>query len=301
MKKPLVSVRILTYNSSKYIIDTLESVYDQTYQNIELIISDDCSTDNTVEICNAWLVNHANRFAKVIFLTSPVNTGVCANSKRSLDASTGDWIKGLGGDDCLSPEAIERFVDYVHKENCQICAAKIGYINEDGTQITIWHGVTHASYLSYTKLSYKEQFNICKLKVFVPGPSLFYSRYIYKITGGPDAKYGTSDEWSFLYKVLKNGFKIYGVDDTLIYYRVRESSITHGVNQRQIASYIKYNDLFYREVIRPDLVSNKELLLLFHHLIARLQRHRILKFLNLFDPFWYKYSFRYSMQSRFRR
>ena len=301
MKNPLVSVRILTYNSSKYISDTLDSVYNQTYQNIELIISDDCSTDSTVEICKAWLENHAKRFANVKFLTTPVNTGVCANSKRSLEATTGDWIKGLGGDDCLCPEAIERFVKFVQKEKCQICVAKIGYIDEDGKPITIRHGVTHTSYLSYTKLSYKEQFNVCKLRVFVPGPSLFYSRKIYQITGGPDARYGTSDEWSFLYKVFKNGFKIYGFDDTLIFYRVRKSSITHGNNQNKIASYVKNNELFYKEVIRPDLVDNKEYLLLFHHLISRLQRNKSLKFLNLLDPFWYKYSFMYSFQSRFRK
>lgn len=55
MKNPLVSVIVITYNSSKYVLETLNSVAAQTYDNIELIISDDCSVDNTVEICRNWL------------------------------------------------------------------------------------------------------------------------------------------------------------------------------------------------------------------------------------------------------
>ena len=52
---PLVSVVVITYNSAKFVIETLESVKSQTYKNIELIISDDCSTDDTVERCRLWL------------------------------------------------------------------------------------------------------------------------------------------------------------------------------------------------------------------------------------------------------
>jgi alpha-1,3-rhamnosyltransferase len=55
-QKPLVSVVIITYNSSKYVLETLESAKAQTYQNIELIVSDDCSTDDTVEKCREWII-----------------------------------------------------------------------------------------------------------------------------------------------------------------------------------------------------------------------------------------------------
>ncbi|MDR0890977.1 MAG: glycosyltransferase [Endomicrobium sp.] len=51
---PLVSVCVITYNSSKYVLETLESIKTQTYQNIELIVSDDCSTDDTVEVCENY-------------------------------------------------------------------------------------------------------------------------------------------------------------------------------------------------------------------------------------------------------
>ena len=50
-KNPIVSVVVVTYNSAKYVLETLESIKDQTYPNLSLVISDDCSTDNTVKLC----------------------------------------------------------------------------------------------------------------------------------------------------------------------------------------------------------------------------------------------------------
>jgi alpha-1,3-rhamnosyltransferase len=85
-EQPLVSVRVITYNSSKTVIETLDSIYNQTYPNIELIISDDCSKDDTVAICREWVNQHKERFARTEILTVPQNTGVSANINRSEKA-----------------------------------------------------------------------------------------------------------------------------------------------------------------------------------------------------------------------
>ena len=73
---PLVSVPVITYNSSKTVLETLDSIYNQTYQNLELIVSDDCSTDNTVGICREWIEAHKKRFVRTELLTVEKNTGV---------------------------------------------------------------------------------------------------------------------------------------------------------------------------------------------------------------------------------
>ena len=80
--QPLVSVPVITYNSSKFVLETLESIKAQTYQNIELIISDDCSTDNTVELCQKWVEENKERFVRTQIITSDLNTGVSANGYR---------------------------------------------------------------------------------------------------------------------------------------------------------------------------------------------------------------------------
>ena len=60
--EPLVSIIVMTYNSEKYILETLESVRAQTYKNIELLVTDDCSIDNTVELVNVWIQENKFRF-----------------------------------------------------------------------------------------------------------------------------------------------------------------------------------------------------------------------------------------------
>ena len=80
MRQPLVSINITTYNSSKFIIETLESAKMQTYQNIELIVSDDSSVDNTVELCKKWIEKNKERFVRCKVITVEKNTGIAANS-----------------------------------------------------------------------------------------------------------------------------------------------------------------------------------------------------------------------------
>ena len=100
-KQPLVSIIVITYNSSKYVLETLESAKAQTYQNIELIVSDDCSIDNTVEICREWIENNKERFVRTELITAEKNTGIPANCNRGVKAAQGEWVKLIAGDDIL--------------------------------------------------------------------------------------------------------------------------------------------------------------------------------------------------------
>lgn len=111
--QPLVSVPVITYNSSKFVLETLESIKAQTYQNIELIISDDCSTDNTVELCQEWVEQNNDRFVRTQIITSEMNTGISANLNRAEAACQGEWVKGIAGDDVLMPSCIDECLDYV--------------------------------------------------------------------------------------------------------------------------------------------------------------------------------------------
>ena len=113
-RQPLVSVNVLMYNSSKYILETLESIKAQTYQNIELIMSDDKSTDNTVQICEKWIAKNKDRFASYQILVPDHNTGQSGNYNRAFRAATGEWIKEIDGDDLLLPNCLTDLVEYVN-------------------------------------------------------------------------------------------------------------------------------------------------------------------------------------------
>ena len=92
---PLVSVVVITYNSAQYVLETLNSIKEQSYSNIELIISDDCSKDKTVEICRDWLAKNKEKFVRTELITVEKNTGTSANINRGIKASKGKWIKSI--------------------------------------------------------------------------------------------------------------------------------------------------------------------------------------------------------------
>ena len=111
--KETVTVAVITFNSSKYVIETLESIKAQTYPNIILQISDDCSTDNTVKVCKDWIEKNGSRFVKTKIVVPEHNTGVAGNLNRAWDACETKYIKDIAGDDKLMPNCIEDNMQYM--------------------------------------------------------------------------------------------------------------------------------------------------------------------------------------------
>lgn len=123
---PLVSIIVITYNSAKFVLETLESVKAQAYQNIELIISDDCSKDGTIEICREWLKDNKDRFVNTQVITVENNSGIPANCNRGVKAAKGEWIKLLAGDDALIDDSIEQVINYTSSnKNINVLATQV--------------------------------------------------------------------------------------------------------------------------------------------------------------------------------
>ncbi|WP_418263283.1 glycosyltransferase family 2 protein [Flavobacterium faecale] len=102
--KPLISVICLCYNHSKYVIESLNSVIDQTYDNIELIIADDCSTDNSTKVIKEWLL----KYPTVQFVENSKNLGNNKTFNNAFALSRGEYIIDLAADDVLLPNCIEK-------------------------------------------------------------------------------------------------------------------------------------------------------------------------------------------------
>ena len=114
-KKEIVTIGVLTYNSSKYVIETLESIKAQTYPSLILQICDDCSTDNTVKICKEWIENNKDRFVETKIIVPEHNTGVAGNLNRAWDACETTFFKEIAGDDKLMPNCIEDNMKYMEE------------------------------------------------------------------------------------------------------------------------------------------------------------------------------------------
>jgi len=101
---PLVSVVAISYNQERYVEETLNSIKAQTYPNIQLIISDDGSTDNTKKIIAEWI---AQNYSSAIFLNHSKNRGVNQNYNSTIPCIKGEYVKLIGCDDVLLPDTIE--------------------------------------------------------------------------------------------------------------------------------------------------------------------------------------------------
>lgn len=106
--KEVVDVCVITYCSAKYVLQTLESIYAQTYPDIRLILSDDCSKDNTVEVCRQWVSTHKDRFLYTEILEVPKNQGTVFNCKRAFERVASLYYMMIAGDDYLAPMHIEK-------------------------------------------------------------------------------------------------------------------------------------------------------------------------------------------------
>jgi glycosyltransferase involved in cell wall biosynthesis len=129
-KRKLVSVCVITYNQEHFINETLDSVLEQDYRPLEIIIADDGSQDHTPQILKQYEINNPN-IVKVI--TGGPNLGITGNSNRALKACNGEYVAFLGGDDIMMPGKISKQVEWIEKDSNRILSAHdVIIIDENG-------------------------------------------------------------------------------------------------------------------------------------------------------------------------
>ena len=109
--KDLVSIIMPSYNTAKFIDETIESVLKQTYENWELIIVDDCSTDNTDEVVNKYLSD-----SRIKYFKNEKNSGAAVSRNRALREAKGRWIAFLDSDDLWNEDKLQKQIAFM-KEN----------------------------------------------------------------------------------------------------------------------------------------------------------------------------------------
>lgn len=224
IRKPLVTVCIITYNSSEFIIEALDSVFDQTYQNIELIVSDDCSQDNTVELCRQWMDTHAQRFVHAEVLTVEKNTGVSANCNRAIRKGTGVYIKYFAGDDRLLPNCIEDNVRYMREhEDTDLLFSDMQVIGQGQVGKNI---ISPSVYFNhFTKFEFKFMQLVRSL---LPAPSCFMTRDVYDRLGGYDESIPMMEDKPFWVKATFANCNIQYLSKTTVQYRVNPNSLSQS-------------------------------------------------------------------------
>jgi len=122
---PLVSIVMGTYNGGKYLREQLESIYAQTYKNIEVVVCDDCSTDDTVEILREFSRDHC-----LTYYINEVNLGLVRNFEKAMSLAKGDYIALADQDDIWYPGKIELLIKNI--VSCSLIHSAVHVIDSKG-------------------------------------------------------------------------------------------------------------------------------------------------------------------------
>lgn len=243
-----VSVAVGTFNSAKTIVETLNSIYSQTYKNLELIISDDCSTDNTVEICRRWISCNQSRFVRTSLIVSKNNLGTSANGNLSEQKCTGKWVKPISGDDILVNDCIENCVKYLENHNeFVLLFGKCKSFGADKNKCNQVDGIFDYSFFSLSKEEQLDrlvfQFNC------IPASTFFYDREKYMSLGiKNDERIPLVEDWPKWINLLRKGISFGFLDKVIVYYRIGGIS----TNSLVTVDLFRSDRLFYFYYLFPE-------------------------------------------------
>lgn len=246
--EPLVSIVVITYNSAQYVVETLESAKKQSYNNIELIVSDDCSLDSTVSICRDWIESNKLHFVKTTLITSEINTGIPANCNRGLYATQGVWMKIIAGDDTLLPSCIEENLKYVAcNPKANVLLSRVNMYNvviDESNRITN-EQIEIPTWFFNERIAAEEQYQLLlKGDPIAITPSLFIKVVTLKSLNGYDELYRHIEDYPLWLKLTKAGVKLDFLDQATVNYR-RNPTAIHNTTQKYF--------------IRPAYFKNEEM------------------------------------------
>ena len=235
----LVSIITPTYNSERFIQDTIQSVLDQTYSNWELLIVDDASRDSTVAIANAF----NDRRIRVFRLTE--NGGAAVARNKGIAEASGDFIAFLDADDRWKPHKLAVQLDFMETNDTKVCFSSYDLMDEEG--ILMNKTVNALPELTYNKL----------LK----------SNYVGNLTGMYDTRslgkvysplLRKRQDWGLWLKCLEKAGTGHGIQESLAYYRVRKDSISSNKIEM-----LKFNYVFYRKALNFGSLKSFRMLTVF--------------------------------------
>lgn len=270
--QPLVSVLIPCYNHEDFLDDCLTGILKQDYDNIELLICDDNSMDNSFEKIKSYEQRLRQRFSYVKILRNEKNQGVTKNINRMLACSNGEFIKIIASDDVMEEHAVGKMVQFL------ISHSAVDVVVVNGAKISECQH--YPDYLPGEKIySQKPNFSGKDLfertyrlnNIFAPG--VMVRKTVYDKYGYYDEKIAIED-LEFWLRILLDKKTVFAfLDEVLIYYRINQNSMTSlagnsGLEQRRIKFHLaelqilnKYrsgvNDRLYAETVLFRILSEK--------------------------------------------
>ncbi len=222
---PLVSVLIPCFNHEKYIKDCLHSIIAQSYKNIEIIISDDCSNDNSYNVILSFQTILNEVFPRVVIKRNEFNVGVVRNLNKMIKICHGKYIKEIASDDILLPDGIMNLVAYAEEHSkYDVIYSNAIYI-DDKDHFPIEYIEKRKKYYTNTPPSGNQlTAKLCE-GCFIAAPTALIRMETFLRYGEYNDKL-IFEDWEFWLRVSETG-EIGYCDKISVAYRVLEGSMSH--------------------------------------------------------------------------
>ena len=251
---PLFSIVVASYNQESLIEQCLESLLKQQYENIELIIADDCSTDRTVEVADSWLRKYRHRFFNTEIVVHDRNQGISKNHSDGMIRTTGRFVKYIAGDDFLDSSAVENFVEFLSNEKCDWGQAIVIPYYGDRRSVDSSEFLPMKNKRRYFDYDSKKQFRLLSRGNFICAPGVFFRREALEEVGFFDPEFRMYEDWHTWLKLTLRGYAIRLLSKPLVYWRRHADSISYSAFRRGNKAYFA-SDL---QVLNKYILPNRE-------------------------------------------
>lgn len=205
-----VSVITPVYNCENYIGETIESALSQTYQDIEILLVDDCSKDKSAEIIKDYVTKYPD---KIVYHRQEKNMGAAVARNTALDISKGRYVAFLDSDDLWYPDKIEKQLGLIEEKGAAICYAAIEMIDEENNLIKGKRSIKE-------KIDYK----FLLKNTMIATSSVVIDRNITSDFQMPLVRSG--QDYATWLQLMRNGLDAYGINEVLVQYRKSNNSLS---------------------------------------------------------------------------
>lgn len=226
MIKGLVSVITPTYNCGRFIAETIETVQAQTYTDWEMIIVDDCSTDDTKAVVDGYM----EKDSRIKYHCLAVNSGAAVARTKAMELAQGEYMAFCDSDDLWMPEKLSKQLAFMQEKGYAFTCTAYEQIDESGKSLD-----------RVIKTIEKTDYNRLLLDCPVGNSTVMYNVGVMGKFQVPNIRKRNDD--ALWLQMLKKEKYIWGMPDVLMRYRIRGNSISS--NKLKV---IKYHWILYREI-----------------------------------------------------
>jgi glycosyltransferase involved in cell wall biosynthesis len=247
--RPAVSVIVANYNGAAYLTDAIASVQRQTLHNIEIIVADDGSTDDSVALVRRLM----DADARIRLLQDRQNRGPGAARNRALAVAEGEWIAVMDSDDLMHPERLSRLVEAAGSDGAELAADNILEFFQNAA--TLPRPLLSGRWASGPRWIDVVEYVRGNL-FYVSEPSLGYLKPLFKASTLKDYRYDeilkVGEDYDLVVRLLHSGKKLRVYPEPLYFYRKHDASLSHRADKNVLRAMQAANRRFLDQVSPSD-------------------------------------------------